>query len=102
MRSRYTEQLELLNRELIQMGSLCEEAIALSSKALTEGDTSLAKKVAPLDGEIDRRERGIESLCLKLLLQQQPPLSGGTLRWRAVPWRGTTRWTKGLSGCAAT
>lgn len=72
MRSRYTEQLELLNRELIQMGSLCEEAIALSSKALTEGDTSLAKKVAPLDGEIDRMERGIESLCLKLLLQQQP------------------------------
>ena len=28
--------------------------------------------MAPLDTEIDRKERDIESLCLKLLLQQQP------------------------------
>ena len=62
MRSRFDEQLALLNRELIEMGSLCEEVIALASRALTEGERELAAKVAPLD----------ESLCLKLLLQQQP------------------------------
>ena len=72
MRSRFDEQLALLNRELIEMGALCEEVIALVSRALTEGDRELAAKVAPLDEEIDQKERAIESLCLKLLLQQQP------------------------------
>jgi phosphate transport system protein len=72
MRSRFDEQLALLNKELIEMGALCEEVIALSSKALTAADKELAKKVAPLDAEIDQKERNIESMCLKLLLQQQP------------------------------
>ena len=72
MRSRFDEQLALLNKELIEMGALCEEVIALTSQSLTEGNTALAAKVSPLDAEIDRKEREIESLCLKLLLQQQP------------------------------
>ena len=72
MRSKFDEQLALLNRELREMGALCEEVIALSSKALTELDKTLAAKVAPLDTEIDQKERTIESMCLKLLLQQQP------------------------------
>ena len=72
MRSRFDEQLALLNRELIEMGALCEEVIALASKALTEQDTALARRVAPIDTEIDQKERTIESMCLKLLLQQQP------------------------------
>ena len=72
MRSRFDEQLALLNKEMIEMGALCEEVIALASKALTEADPELAQRVAPLDAEIDQKERNIESLCLKLLLQQQP------------------------------
>ena len=72
MRRQFDQQLALLNRELIEMGALCEEVIALASKALTEGDPALAARVAPLDTEIDQKERTIESLCLKLLLQQQP------------------------------
>ncbi len=72
MRSHFDEQLTLLNNELIAMGSLCEEAIALAAKALSEGDGSLAKKVSSLEKEIDHKERDIESLCLKLLLHQQP------------------------------
>ena len=72
MRSRFDEQLALLNKELIEMGSLCEEVIALAAQSLTEGDRELAARVSPLDAEIDRKEREIESLCLKLLLQQQP------------------------------
>jgi len=75
MRSRFDEQLARLNKELIEMGALCEEVIALSSKALTAADKELAKKVAPLDTEIDQKERNIESMCLKLLLQQQPVAS---------------------------
>lgn len=72
MRNRFDEQLAQLNKELIEMGALCEEVIALASEALTRGSVQLAAKVAPLDAEIDRKERTIESLCLKLLLQQQP------------------------------
>ena len=72
MRNRFDEQLSLLNRELIQMGALCEEVIALAAKALTTGDVPLAAKVAPIDSEIDDMERSIETLALKLLLQQQP------------------------------
>jgi len=72
MRSHFDEQLALLNNELIAMGSLCEEAIALTAKSLSEGNVKLAKEVNALENEIDHKERDIESLCLKLILQQQP------------------------------
>ena len=72
MRNRFDEQLALLKKELIEMGALCEEVIAKASEALTRGDVALAAKVAPLDGQIDRKEHDIEALCLRLLLQQQP------------------------------
>ena len=72
MRSKFDEQLALLNKELIEMGALCEEVISMAAKALENGDGALARKVAPLDSEVDQKERTIESMCLKLLLQQQP------------------------------
>ena len=72
MRNRFDEQLNELNSEMIRMGALCEEVIALAAKALGEGDVSLAKRVGPLDTQIDQKERTIETLCLRLLLQQQP------------------------------
>ena len=68
MRNKFDEQLKLLN----EMGALCESAIANSAKALLTGDKSLAEHAISIDGEIDQQEREIESLCLKLLLQQQP------------------------------
>lgn len=72
MRSRFDEQLTTLNKELIEMGALCEEAIADAAKALTTADEKTAAKVEPLEAEINQKERDIESLCLKMLLQQQP------------------------------
>ncbi len=72
MRSRLDEQLALLNHEMIEMGALCEEVIAMATSALTNGDTELAAQVRPRGKEIDRKERDIETLCMKLLLQQQP------------------------------
>ena len=71
MRSRFDQQLALLNQEMIEMGALCEEAIATAAKALTEGSRELAARVAPLERDIDQKERDIESICMKLLLQQQ-------------------------------
>ena len=72
MRSKFDMQLANLNKELIEMGALCEQVIALAAKSLSEGDALAAKDIFPLDEEIDRKERSIESLCLKMLLQQQP------------------------------
>ena len=72
MRRRFDEELQLLNKKLIEMGAQCEEVIRLAAAALTEGRAEQVQKVKPMDAEIDRMERDIESLCLKLLLQQQP------------------------------
>ena len=72
MRNRFDNQLAEMNNELISMGALCENAIASAVKALLEGDIKLAAAAIRIDQEIDRKEREIESLCLKLLLQQQP------------------------------
>lgn len=72
MRLKFDEQLDLLNKELITMGAFCENVIALSAKALTKGKPALAKAVPDLSAQIDHKEREIETMCLKLLLQQQP------------------------------
>ena len=72
MRSRFDEQLSLLNRKMIEMGAECESIIALSAKALLEGKVSDAIKAKEQGHRIDQMEREIESICLKLLLQQQP------------------------------
>ena len=72
MRNRFDEQLFELNREIIEMGALCEEAIASAVKALTTGDMELAGKVKANSSAIDQMERDIEGRCMKLLLHQQP------------------------------
>jgi phosphate transport system protein len=72
MRSRFDEELLTLNKELIRMGALCEDVISLVKKALTTNDKNIITQVNAKDGEIDRMERDIESLCLKMILRQQP------------------------------
>lgn len=72
MRNRFDEQLFELNRVLIEMGSMCEEAIAQVAKALTTGDVELAKQIKEDGSGIDQMEREIERRCMKLLLHQQP------------------------------
>ena len=70
MRNRFDQQLEQLHVELIQMGALCEDAIAAAAEALIRGDEDLARSAQEAEREIDQKEREIEGLCLKLLLQQ--------------------------------
>ena len=72
MRNRFDEQLFELNRELIEMGAMCEEAIASAAKALSTGDMALAARVRANGPAIDQMERDIEVRCMKLLLHQQP------------------------------
>ena len=74
MRNRFEEQLERLNVELIRMGTLCEDAISYASRTLM-GEKDLQEQVLKIEREIDQKERDIESLCMRLLLQQQPVAS---------------------------
>ena len=72
MRDYFEEQLNKLNQELTHMGAACEEIIAMASQSLNGWDEELAKKVAAVGARIDESERTIETICMKLLLRQQP------------------------------
>ena len=74
MRNRFDEQLEKLNGELTQMGKLCEEAISSAVAAFlsSDGDEALIQQALETDSEIDKKERDIEAMCMRLLLSQQP------------------------------
>ena len=75
MRTRFDRQLEQLNVELIRMGALCEEAISIVAKSLLDSDLTYLPHALDLDDQIDDKEREIEALCMKILLQQQPVAS---------------------------
>lgn len=72
MRNKFDEQLEKLNNDLVEMGALCESAIACAIKALLTNDKDLAKEAMRIEDETDHKETEIETMCLRLLLQQQP------------------------------
>lgn len=72
MRDFFQEQLNELKRELTIMGASCEEIIALASHALTDMDEDLVRQVETIGAQIDESERTIETICMKLLLRQQP------------------------------
>ena len=72
MRNRFDEQLEQLNNHLLEMGALIERSIENATQAMINQDAEAAKASIAADHEVDQKEREIESLCLKLLLQQQP------------------------------
>lgn len=72
MRAQFDLQLEELNREMITMGMLCETAVAKASKALLSCDGSIAADLSEQLVQINQKEREIESVCLRLLLHQQP------------------------------
>ena len=72
MRNKFDEQLELLNDDLIEMGSIVEGSINAAITALLEQNIDLAKSVIEGDRDINEKEKDIESKCLRLLLRQQP------------------------------
>ena len=72
MRKRFDQQLEELNVELIKMGSLCERAIRRAVELLQNPEDTRVSDVDRIEEEVNRKERELETLCMKLLLQQQP------------------------------
>jgi len=75
MRRRFDEQLNMLNNELIHMGTMIEDAIQKSIEALLKQDIEAAKEIMEADEEVDKEQKKIENLCFTLLMQQQPVAS---------------------------
>lgn len=71
-RTNFDESLNKLHVLMIEMGALCEQAIADVSDALMTGDREKAQNVIDHGDELDQMERSIERLCMNLLLLQQP------------------------------
>lgn len=72
MREKYDEQLRELNTNIICMGNMIQVAIESSVLALMARDEIAADSIIASDDAIDEKEKEIEQLCLKILLQQQP------------------------------
>lgn len=74
MRKKFLEELNALNIELISMGSMCGEAIAITIKETLQNDYdgALYEKVSKLEDDIDRKEKYIEALCMKMIYSWQP------------------------------
>ena len=77
MRDNYLKKLEQMQKELLEMGMLCEEAIQKTYRLLAseQGREELVKSIDTLEREIDAKERRIEADCIQLFLQQQPVAS---------------------------
>ena len=72
MRSRFDEQLRELNKEMIDMGRMIVQSIAMAIETLTDKDDILAKRIMERDDQVDHAQKKIENICFNLLIQQQP------------------------------
>ena len=88
MRSRFDKELAQLNSELINMGTLIEEAIQNAVGALVNQDVEQAHKAVDFDVDVDQKEKDIENICYKLLLHQQPV--AGDLRFISAAMKVVT------------
>jgi len=72
MERHFDQQLGALRKNLIQMASLVETAIANAIKSLIERDSKLAQGVIKSDEDIDSLELEIDKQCVDLLALRQP------------------------------
>ena len=72
MRSKFDEQLRLLNQEMMYMGTMIEDSIQKAIEALIAQNAQLAKKIMNSDSDVDHEQKKIENICFNLLMQQQP------------------------------
>ena len=72
MRRYFDEQIAHLNEQMIAMGGMVENIIETACAALENNDLRKAAAIRDGDGAVDHKEREVESLCLHMLLQQQP------------------------------
>ena len=62
MRSRFDKELAQLNSELINMGTLIEEAIQNAVGALVNQNVEQAHRAVDFDVDVDQKEKDIENI----------------------------------------
>lgn len=72
MREKFERQLKELDSELVQMGSMVEQAIEMAISAIVQQDSDKARRTMVFADEIGRKEREVENMCFRILLSQQP------------------------------
>jgi len=71
-RHAFAAEMQNLEHDLLQMGSMAEGMVAQAVEALVALDPGVAMVVIRRDDEIDKRDLEIESHCLRLLVLQSP------------------------------
>ncbi len=66
------QELEELNKDILRMGALAEEAIYKSIEALKNRDKGMAKNVIDNDSNIDKLELAVDEKCIDLIARYQP------------------------------
>lgn len=72
MRNNFDKLLLQLNDELTDMGNLIETAINNAVNTLTNNGEYTESSARVIEKMVNQKEKDIETLCLKILLQQQP------------------------------
>jgi len=74
-RSGFDREIQLLQEELILMGSMVEKQIGRAIAALKALDHDAARRVVEADAEVDRMRYQIEEHAIQLIATQQPMAS---------------------------
>lgn len=77
-RHQFSQDLQELEHDLLEMGSRAEQMVGLAVDALVNLDPKTAMEVLRRDDDIDERDLDIENRCLRLLALQAP--TGSDLR----------------------
>src|SRR5436309_3762328 len=74
-RSGFDREIQLLQDEILEMGSIVEKQIGRSIEALKALDHDAARRVIDTDTEVDRLRFQIEEHAIQLIATQQPMVS---------------------------
>ncbi|MFH1458761.1 MAG: phosphate signaling complex protein PhoU [Candidatus Omnitrophota bacterium] len=72
MERHFDQELKELNKDILKMGALAEEAIYKSIEALKNKDAQLAQKIIDNDANVDNLELVIDEKCIDLIALYQP------------------------------
>ena len=72
MQRHFDQELKDLNKDILKMSALAEEAIYKSIEALKNRDAESAKKIIDNDAVVDTLELAVDEKCIDLIARYQP------------------------------
>lgn len=68
----YADEINALQRQIIQMGGLVEKQVSDAIRALKDRDVKIAARVIEQDDQVDQMEEDIDKEAIRLLAIRQP------------------------------